>query len=334
MTTRARFSCLAGALLAASWLSAAEAQLDLSTVRGQVVDDKGQPLPAVAVELEFKGESRQKIVKKATTDKKGSYIWSGLKPGQWQLSFSKDGFKTVRTETYLSGGGVSEIPPVAMAPAAPAPAGAVAIPAPAAPGADSAAQAERAKAAGETYQKAVAALRAGQADEAEALFKQVLAEFPNLAEAHHNLAYLYGRRNDIAGAEAAYRKAIELQPQSVEPYIALSMLLGDNKRGEDALKLLQEQAERFAGDAKFQFAIGAAAFNLGQAAEAQAAFTKVAELDPAQAEVQFYLGSLALQRNEVPAAVQHLEKYVAAAPPGAANLAPAKALLETLKKRR
>ena len=112
------------------------------------------------------------------------------------------------------------------------------------------------------------------------------------------------------------------------------MFLADQKRTEEALKLLQDEAARFAQDAKFQFALGAAAFNLGQSAPAEAAFVKVTELEPANTEVLFYLGSLAVSRNDLPAAVERLEKYVASAPADAPNLAPAKSLLATLKKRK
>ena len=324
------FSAAAGlaALLAAR---PADAQLDLATIRGVVVDDQGQPLPAVKVELEYKEESRLKILKKTTTDKKGAYIYAGLRPGKWQVTFTKDGYKPQGVETTLSGGGISEIQPVTLAAGAPAPALGGASPA---PGATDAAQAGRAKEAGQSYQKAVEAMRAGRDAEAEALFMAILAEFPGLAEVHHNVGYLRARRKDFPAAEASYRKAIELQPQSAESYMALSVLLADQKRGEEALKLLQDEAERFSQDAKFQFALGAAAFNLGQSPAAEAAFGRAAALDPAQVEVQFYLGSLALGRNDVPGAVQHLEKYVGAAPAGAPNLPTAQALLATLKKRK
>ena len=71
------------------------AQLNTAAaVRGLVEDEQGQPIAAVNVELEFKGESRVKIVKKAVTDKKGGYIYSGLLPGAWAFHFTKAGYKS------------------------------------------------------------------------------------------------------------------------------------------------------------------------------------------------------------------------------------------------
>jgi Flp pilus assembly protein TadD len=82
-----------------------------------------------------------------------------------------------------------------------------------------------------------------------------------------------------------------------------------------------------------QFALGAAAFNLGKIDEAQAAFLKSVELDPANAEPWFYLGSLAVSRNDTKQAIEYLEKYAASAPATAANLPAAKAILDSLKKK-
>ena len=64
-----------------------------------------------------------------------------------------------------------------------------------------------------TYLRAMDALQSGRDDEAEALFKQVLATDPKVGAAHYNLGFLYAKRNDVPAAEAAFRKAIELRPQ-------------------------------------------------------------------------------------------------------------------------
>jgi Tfp pilus assembly protein PilF len=342
---RASFLPAALGLLVASFPLGTRAE-EVSTLRGSVVDEKGQPIPGVTIELEYKGESRTKIVRKATTDKKGAFIRVGLKSGPWSLVFSKEGFRSGKLDTNLTFGGISEIPPVTLSagtaaaagggPAAPggppAPGAPASAPAPVSEAEAAARQAEYGKQLMDRYNKAVDAMRAGQGAEAEALFKSILAEVPNLAAAHHNLGYIYTQRNDAAAAEAAFRKAIELRPEAGESYTALSTLLGAQKRLDEALQLLQEAAPRFATDAPFQFALGATAFNLGKGAEAEAAFKKVTELDPANSEVQFYLGSVALNRNDVPAAIAHFEKYAATAAEGAPNLAAAKALLATLKK--
>ena len=301
------------------------AQLDAAQIRGSVVDEKGQPIQGVAVELKYKGESRAPIIKNATTDKKGGFVRVGLKGGDWTLTFRKDGYKPAGIDTYLSIGGLSEIPPVTMVAAQPAPAAA------AAPAAISGAD-DKAGQLGDLYLKAVAAVEAGQTAEAETIFKAILLELPDLAEAHYNLGYLYEKRGATAEAEAEFRRAFELQPQNAVALIALAAIVERRAGNEEALALLEANAPRFADNARVQFALGATAFNLGRNVVAEPAFEKAAALDPANAEALFYLGSIALGRNDVPAAIERLDKFVATAPPTSPNLETAKALLATLRK--
>jgi tetratricopeptide (TPR) repeat protein len=316
----------------------AQAQLEMTTIRGVVREADGQPIPDVQVSMEFKGESRTKVVKTATTDKKGAYIKAGLRNGDWTISFTKAGYRNRAVQTYISGGLVTEIPPVTMlkgetaagGEAAPASGqGAAAAPASPAPSAGS----ERARQVSQTYNKAMEAIKAGRNDEAETLLKAALVEMPTLAEAHSNLGYLYVQRNDNAAAEAAFRKVVELRPEASAGYVSLATLLGTTKREQEALALLKEAAPRFEQDARFQFALGATAFNQNLLEPAEAAFLKVTQLDPANAEAYFFLGSTALNRGDTAVALERLEKYVALAPPDGPNLAAAQALLATLKKK-
>jgi Flp pilus assembly protein TadD len=316
---------------------AVQAQLNTaSAIRGQVKDAQGQPIPGVNVELEFKGESRVKIVKKTVTDKKGGYIYSGLLPGSWVFHFSKSGYKRTQVKTDISLGGISDIPAVTMeAGADDTVAGAIGAAAatvggpPTGPGASL----DKSKELADKYTKALAAKKAGSSAEAETLLKELVAVVPAFAPAHQALASLYAARGDLAAAEASYRKVVELDAQTAISHLALANFLATQNRNEDAFQVLQGAAPRFPQDALVQFALGATAFNLGRSEEAQAAFLKAAELDAANAEPHFYLGSLAVGRNEVPKAVEHFEKYVSLAPANAANLPAAKSLLETLKKK-
>jgi len=330
------FSPVPPALLLVALLGApVHAQLNnASAVRGQVKDAQGQPIAGVSVELEFKGESRVKIVKKTVTDKKGGYIYSGLPAGPWAFHFAKVGYKTTQVNTSISLGGLSDIPPVTMEPGADdtvaGAIGAAAVPM-AGPSAGPAVNTDKSKELAE-YTKAMAAMKAGSPAEAEVLLKELIAVVPAFVPAHQALAVVYVARGDAPAAEASYRKVVELAPQDATSHVALSSFLASLNRNEDAFKVLQDAAPRFPEHALLQFALGAAAFNLGKGEEAQAAFLKAAALDPANAEPHFYLGSLAVSANDVPKAVEHFEKYVSLAPANAANLPAARALLETLKK--
>ena len=319
-------------LLALLGPASVHAQLNnAAAVRGQVNDEQGQPLVGVNVELEFKGESRVKIVKKAVTDKKGGYIYSGLLPGAWTFHFSKAGYKPAQLNTNISLGGISDIEAVTMsASGGDALGGGTPITGPSAgPGVS----ADKSKELAAKYTAAIAAMKAGAPAEAETLLKELIAVVPGFAPAHQALGSVYAGRGEAAAAEAEYRKLVELDPDTTVSHLVLANFLTTVGRNEEAFKALQDAAPRFPQDALVQFALGATAFNLGKSDEAQAAFLKAVELDPTSAEPNFYLGSLAVSANDVPKAVAYFEKYVSLAPANAPNLAAAKSLLEALKKK-
>jgi Flp pilus assembly protein TadD len=166
------------------------------------------------------------------------------------------------------------------------------------------------------------------------MFKAISAELPDLAEAHYNLGYLYEQRGAMAEAEAEFRRAFELQPQNAPALVALATLTDRRGASEEALRLLEENAPRFGDNARVHFALGAAAFNLGRNAVAEPAFEKAIALDAANPEPLYFLGSIALGRNDVPGAIERLEKFVASAAPTSPNLETAKALLATLRKKK
>jgi predicted Zn-dependent protease len=300
-----------------------------SSIRGKVVDSNGQPLADVNVEFVYKGESRVKIVKTTKTDKKGGWVRVGLQSGNWAITFTKAGYEPHSMETWTGGDALSELPTVTLAAAATG----QATPTSAAEVEAAAKQKERDKALGQTYNSAVEAMKAGDTAKAETLFRQVLAEKPGLAPAHHNLGFLAMQKKDLATAEAEFRQAIETGPMISDSYLALAALLGEVGKSPAAFEVLNGAAINFPLDARFQFVLGVVASNAGKDAEALAAFQKVAELDPANVETQYYLGTLAVA-TDVPKAIGYLEAYVAAAPETSPNRATATALLAALKKKK
>lgn len=327
---RAVFARRAAALglFAALAAAPASAQTRMTAgIRGKVVDEQGQGIPEVKLDMEFLGSSRQKITKTQTTDKKGGFVRMGVPDGKWKIVFSKEGYKPYAMEIVLSLGGFSEVPDVVMvkAPAAAAvPEGPVAGTLPAAPESNK---------AGETYTKAVEAAQAGRYDEAEAGLKDVVAQFPDLAAAHYNLGYVYQRRKDWKAAEAAYQRVTELEPQKSDSFIALAAVRELDGRGDQAVEGLIAAAPGFEQDARFQYALGMTASNAGRTAVAKPAFEKALALDAANPEPLFQLATIAVGENKTANAVALLEKYLAATGQNPGNVETAKALLAALKKK-
>jgi len=304
-------------LLAAAW---GHAQTGM--VRGKVVDDQGEPLPDVKVELQFTGERPQKFVR--TTDKKGGFVRLGIPAGPYKLTFSKEGYQSHSVDVSLSLGGLSEIPAVTLKKTAPirasaTEAGAIEAPAP---------ELEKLK---DGFARAIEATKAGHLDEAEAVYKELLTKAPDLPEAHFNLGYVYRLKKDWAASEAEYRRVIQLQPDKVDSYSSLVAVYEENGQPEKARELLSGAAARFENDARFQFNLGVSDLNTGRSDEAEAAFRKAAALDPGNIEVHFHLGTIAVGKGKTDEAVRELEAYVAGSGQKPQNLATARAILKALK---
>jgi Tfp pilus assembly protein PilF len=322
-----------------------------SGVRGIIVDEQGQPLADVDVEIEFMGTPKHVYHQK--TNKKGGFVRIGLVEGSYKIFFTKDGYKKQGIDTWLSLGGVSDMcsnnpgpnepcrdlvmkkAEVAIAiGGAPAPvaAGGAGGGSPA-PGAGNAATATAEEAAklGASYAKSVEAIKAGQWDAAEAALKDVLTKVPNQPVVHFNLGHVYRQKKDYPAAEAEFTKVTEIEPAKADAYVALAALYEAEGKGGEAVDFLLKNAPAFEQDSKFQVALGATAMNQGREKEAEEAFSKAIALDPSNVEVQYFLASLALNRNEVDDAIGHLQKYVADAPAGSPNVETAKTLLAALQ---
>lgn len=87
------------------------------------------------------------------------------------------------------------------------------------------------------YGQAVTAQSAGQAEEALALYAQVLQARPDLAEAHFQVGRIHAARGDAAKAETALRNALKSRPKEPAIWQGLASVLTGGK-----LKKLQREA--------------------------------------------------------------------------------------------
>jgi tetratricopeptide (TPR) repeat protein len=307
-------SLLAGGLCLAALLAGGEAFAQTGTARGKVVDEKDQPVPEAQVLLEYQGGVTRKMETK--TNKKGEFTQVGMYPGPYKITISKEGFAPAVIEYRIAMGEPTYLPDVKILSKA-------------------AAQAATRDPVREeltaNFKKATELTQAGQLDQAEVLYKEILVKHPSVPEVHYNLGYVYAQKKDWPSAEGAYLKAIELRPNYGEAYTALSRVYSNSGQQAKATEILAKAAAENQGDPKVQFGVAVDLFNQGKADEAAAAFQKVLELDPNHAESYYFLGSLAVQQNKIPEAVTHLEKYLSMKPTNAQNVATAQGLLQALK---
>ena len=84
------------------WIPEAEAFQDMSVIRGRVTDSEGKSLAGTSVTIEntFLGTH---------TDGEGNYVFSGLKPGEYTLTFSFIGYDQVTRVIRIDGNVVMDV---------------------------------------------------------------------------------------------------------------------------------------------------------------------------------------------------------------------------------
>jgi len=303
---------MAAAALSLLVLGAVDARAQTGAARGKVLDEQGQPLADVKVEVEFQGGITRKLEIK--TNKKGEYVQVGLQPGVYKFTATKEGFQGAFVEAKVSLGEPTLLSDLKLKSAS--------------------AKGGAGGGAGDITAAFTAASdlqRAGKLDEAEAAYKEILVKNPSIPEVHRNLGLLYGQKKDWASAEAAYQKALELRPGYSAASTGLARVYLESGQKDKAFETMKQAAASNETDAEAQFNLGVFHLNAQQLDEAEASFKKVETIDPANVEVHYYLGTVALNKGNSAEAVARLEKYLASSPKNTQNVATAQQLLAALK---
>jgi superkiller protein 3 len=268
------------------------------------------------------------------TDKTGKFVHLKVYEGLYRVTLTKDGVGTVSFDFT-----VREIPSTQPPPDLKLAVKAAAPPPPP-PGSGLAPAGSAAGAAAVDLVKVTADLNAaaalagqGRIDEAVAAHEAIAAAAPQIPLVHYKLAAAYKKKGDTAKAEASFRKSIELDPGFVDGYVSLATLLAESGKRDEATEVVKRGAAVNEKSSRLVYALGVLQVGAGDNAAAREAFLKAQSLDPQDFEIQFRLATVALNMNDKAEAVARLEKYLAAAPPTAPDVAVAKSLLAALQKK-
>ena len=151
--------------------------------------------------------------------------------------------------------------------------------------------------------------RLGKADEAIEQFQYVADKWPENHEAWHNLGVARRRKGDVEGAIQAYRKMIDLCPESPDGYVSLSGIYIDDKRDyAKGLDLLDQALARDPENAAAHHNRGVALFSQGKVDDAIAATRRVIELNPRHARARHFLSIELREKQDWKGAVQALRE--------------------------
>ena len=274
-------------------------------LKGKVVDASGKPVEGATVVMESKEMNRKFSTK---TDRRGEYTHF-LAPGVYAVTVTKDNLSQTQ-ETKVSiderelnftlrpggggGGNISDADRKKM-------------------------EAEMA-AVKTAFEAGVAAEKAGNFDEAIAKFNEVATKLPKCAECFANIGSIHMRKKEYEQAEAAYKKATEINPNSGEAYMGLANAYNAQRKFDQATEASATANKLLGGagapgsaggaSAGAVFNQGVIAWNAGKIPDAQKLFEQAVTIDPKLADAHYWLGMANVNQGKLPEAVKSFETYL------------------------
>ena len=142
--------------------------------------------------------------------------------------------------------------------------------------------------------EAQAALDKNNFESAIQPLQKFLAEKPDVAFAHFQLAYAYTGLNRVDEARAEYERCVTLDPKMAEAQLNLGILLLE-KDAAAAVPLLRKAVALMASQSRPRFLLGIALERSGDLAGAAESYEAAVHLNPSDTEAQTHLGGMYLQ---------------------------------------
>jgi tetratricopeptide (TPR) repeat protein len=288
---------------------AAPASAQTGGVRGKIVDESGKPMDGVTVVLDSP-EGLGTVTLK--TNSKGEFFSIGMRPGDYTVKATKDKLSASLRRVHIGLGDPTNIETLTMRSGAAA----------ADMSAEEAAKAKKKQEELQTaFRSAQAAADAGNFDDAIAQFTKVAGEAPKCTVCYLHIGEVNAKKGDVAAAEAAYLKAIDMEPTSPDAYNALASFYNTQKKFDEASKMSAKAAELSSSptggsDPLTVYNQAIILWNQRKAAEAQALFQKVTELDPKNADAFYFLGMTLVSQAKMADAKKPFDTYLQLAPTG------------------
>jgi Flp pilus assembly protein TadD len=124
--------------------------------------------------------------------------------------------------------------------------------------------------------------------------QKFLAEKPDVAFAHFQLAYAFTGLNRVDEARAEYERCVALDPKMAEAQLNLGILLLE-KDAAAAVPPLHKAVDLLPSQSRPRFLLGIARERSGDLAGAAESYEAAAHLNPSDTEAQMHLGGVYLQ---------------------------------------
>lgn len=151
----------------------------------------------------------------------------------------------------------------------------------------------------------------GRANEAIEILQLLAEQQPNEAELHARLGQLLTRAGDFAGAAAAYRKAVAIEPGSTEYRRGLADALDAGGNSREAVDILRELAVQAPRDGELQARLGHVLIRSGDLSGAEAVLRVAVTLDAVPVAAWCDLADVIAERGHPAEAIGMLQAQVA-----------------------
>src|SRR6266581_5113166 len=128
--------------------------------------------------------------------------------------------------------------------------------------------------------------------------QKVIAEQPDFAYAHFQLAYVYTALKKTDEARAEYGRTIAIDPKMSEAYLNLGMMLLDKREDAAAVAPLRKAVELLPAQSRPRYLLAVAQDRSGDRVGAAESFEALLHLDPNDVTAIDYLGWGALRKGK------------------------------------
>src|ERR1700730_16131796 len=183
----------------------------------------------------------------------------------------------------------------------------------------------------ELLEQAQAAIDRNDFAAAIAPLEKFIAEKPDVAYAHFQLAYAYTALKHGDDARAEYQKCVALDPKMAEAHLNLGILLLQSDPAA-AIEPLHQAVNLLPSQSRPRYLLGLAEEQSGDLPAAAVSFEGAARLDPKSVEVLTHLGGVLLKSGHPDEALQEFRLALQRDPHSAAALYGLAQILDAQKK--
>jgi tetratricopeptide (TPR) repeat protein len=275
-----------GILLVAT---AVMAQMGTGRVTGTVKDPAGKPIAGAKITA-TNPESERAL--EATSGKDGKWALLGFRSGNYEFTFTADGYKP---QSYTNSIKQMNRNPSMDVVLEPLEAG------------------QSAGSAGGKLAEANALLEQKQYAEALAKYEEIVAAEPTLYQVHYNIGIAQREMKELDKAAASFQKVLDQDPANTGALVAMGDVLVEQKNLEGAVTYF-EKAISQTTDEVIPFNVAEIYFSQGNNAKAIEYYGVAATRRPDWPEPHLKIGFVHMNAGSMPEAIASFEKVVALAP--------------------